>query len=949
MKKTFRILIAEDSEDDALLVLHQIRKGGYDIEHVRVETAEEMKLALKEKAWDIVLSDYQMPHFNGLEALAILKDSGIDLPFIIISGTIGEDVAVEAMKAGAHDYIMKNNLQRLFPAVERELRESRNRAERKRAENEIIRMNRTLRMLSDTNQALIKITDEASLLNEVCRIAVDAGGYLLAWVGFVEPDKAKTLLRVAHAGIDSDYIESASIDWADYEHDRGPYGTAVRSQQPCIVRNLQDDPNYAFWQDAAVHRGFNSVIALPLLSENQVLGVLGIYSGETDAFDTKEVEILKEQAEDLAFGIASLRIKDKKLQAEEALRASEERFSAVFRFSPLAIAIFRAEDSCITDVNDYFIKASGYSRDEIIGHTTSELGLYANPSDRDILLKMVQERGSVESFEFEASFKSGEIRTVISAVTFIYVNGVKHYLALILDITERKRSEERLHLLSTALEASANSVVITDNKSTIIWANEAFSRLSGYALNEAIGKKPRDLVYSGIHSREFYQHMWETILSGNVWHGEIINKQKNGQLYNEFLTITPVRDENNEIRHFIAVKQDITKQKKSEEELRAAKEKAEESNKLKSAFLATMNHELRTPLNHILGFSDLLRSGAILEQVIDYSNVIYKSGQNLLEIIEDIFELAIAEQSEIKLRQQTFKCLELFLSNKSVLTEILEISGKKDQIDLVFNVDKELLLQNITTDKNKINQVLINLFKNAVKFTNSGKIEFGLKEEEPGWLTFYVEDSGIGIPEDKHEIVFEFFRQADDSHTRKYGGIGIGLAISKKIAEVMNGSLSLESIPEKGSRFCLKIPVAISNFEDIQIKDYHKEIIIPKLHGKTILIAEDDHSSVVLIKNYLANTGAKLIEAANGKEVIEKLNMHPDVILMDLNMPIMDGYAATRIVKSKNRGIPVIAVTAYALSADKTKAIDAGCDSIISKPVEQNILFSELNKFLLTD
>jgi signal transduction histidine kinase len=213
---------------------------------------------------------------------------------------------------------------------------------------------------------------------------------------------------------------------------------------------------------------------------------------------------------------------------------------------------------------------------------------------------------------------------------------------------------------------------------------------------------------------------------------------------------------------------------------------------------------------------------------------------------------ALAEQSEIKLRQQTFNCLELFLSNKSVLLEILEISGKKDQIELVFNADKELLLQNITSDKNKINQVLINLFKNAVKFTKSGKIEFGLKMEEPGWLTFYVEDTGIGIPESKHEIVFEFFRQADDSHTREYGGVGIGLAISKKIAEVMNGTLSLESIPERGSRFCFRIPVAISNFEDIQIDDYHKEIIIPKFQGKTILIAGHP-ASTLLIKNYWQN------------------------------------------------------------------------------------------------
>ncbi|MBN2274237.1 MAG: response regulator, partial [Bacteroidales bacterium] len=385
-----------------------------------------------------------------------------------------------------------------------------------------------------------------------------------------------------------------------------------------------------------------------------------------------------------------------------------------------------------------------------------------------------------------------------------------------------------------------------------------------------------------------------------------------------------------------------------EEELIKAKEMAEESNRLKSAFLATMNHELRTPLNHILGFSDLIRSGAIIDNIPDYADIIYKSSQNLLEIIEGIFELALAEQSEIKLQLKTFKCLDLFISNKSALTEILEISGKKDQIELFFNADKELLLKNITSDKNKINQVLINLFKNAVKFTKSGKIEFGLQTEQPGWLTFYVKDTGIGIPRNKRDIIFEFFRQADDSHTRKYGGIGIGLAISKKIAEVMKGSISFESMPGKGSKFCFKIPVSISNVLSSPHEDESKKIIIPDFQDKIILITEDDPMSVDLIKRLLSNTGARLIEAANGEEAIEKLDHHPDIILMDLNMPIMDGYTATRIIKSRKPDIPVIAVTAFALSADKSKALEAGCDGIIPKPIDQRLLYSELNKHFLS-
>jgi CheY-like chemotaxis protein len=283
-----------------------------------------------------------------------------------------------------------------------------------------------------------------------------------------------------------------------------------------------------------------------------------------------------------------------------------------------------------------------------------------------------------------------------------------------------------------------------------------------------------------------------------------------------------------------------------------------------------------------------------------------------------------------------------------VLNEILKISGKKDQIELIFNADKELLIQNITADWTKINQVLINLFKNAVKFTKSGKIEFGLRKIDSGWLSFYVKDTGIGIPEDKHEVVFEFFRQLDDSDTREYGGVGIGLAISKRIAEVLRGSLRVESIQGKGSTFYFNVPVTLTN-TDTQSKGDNREISMLNLYGKTIIIAEDDPLSTELIKEYLSNTDVKIIEATNGKEVTEKLNLNPDVILMDLNMPVMDGYTATRLVKSKRPDIPVIAITAYALSTDQNKAKEAGCDSIISKPVEINILYEELRNHLHLD
>lgn len=711
MGNTLRILVVEDSEDDTFLVLRQITKGGYEVNYDRVETAPKMKSALEEKTWDIVLSDYAMPHFNGLEALEILKKTGIDIPFIIISGTIGEDVAVGAMKAGAHDYIMKNNLQRLLPTVERELRESRNRAEqrlleqekkqaedalresekryrritesltdylysvyvengravktiqspaciavtgysedefssdpylwykmvapedrelirtrlqqilegkdippiehriihkdgtvhwvsdttilfkdtlgqlqsydgvikditeRKRAEIEIARINRALRMLSDTNQALIRINDESTLLNEACRIVIEVGGYRMSWVGFAENNAEKNVVPVVVMGLEEGYIKTMGITWADEPHGQGPVGSAIRTGNICIARDIALDSSFAPWREAAMQCGYRSIIALPLMIEGFSAGALTIYSAETDAFDTKEVEILKELADDLAFGVSTLRIKAKKAQMEEKLKASEELFSAVFHLSPVAIAIFRANDSSIVDANDVFINSSGYSREEILGHSTSELGFYANLADRDRIMQMLQEKGVVESFEFESLNKAGEIRTLISAITYINIKEEKHYLALLLDITERKKSEEQLRLLSTALEAAANAILITDKKANIIWANDAFSKLTGYVPDEIIGHNPAEIINSGLQKKEFFDNLWQTILDGRIWNGEIINRRKDGSNYNEYMTITPVPDKEGNITHFIAVKQDITDRKLSEKALKASEKK----------------------------------------------------------------------------------------------------------------------------------------------------------------------------------------------------------------------------------------------------------------------------------------------------------------------------------------------------------------------------------------
>jgi PAS domain S-box-containing protein len=256
---------------------------------------------------------------------------------------------------------------------------------------------------------------------------------------------------------------------------------------------------------------------------------------------------------------------------------------------------------------------------------------------------------------------------------------------------------------------------------------------------------------------------------------------------------------------------DISDLKKTQLELIKAKDKAQESDRLKSAFLATVNHELRTPLNHILGFSELIRSGAEPEDVKSYADDILTSGKNLLSIIEDVFDLALAEEAKIKIRRQSFLLMNQFLENKSSFENILQLSGKEDQINLIFKPENRSLSVYYTADKSKINQVLDQLFKNAIKFTDRGTIEVGLKIQNTNQLVYYIKDTGIGIPEEKLSVIFDFFRQGDDTLTRAYGGLGIGLALSLRITKLLNGSLTVDSEPGKGSTFYFTVPVEVSD------------------------------------------------------------------------------------------------------------------------------------------
>jgi len=503
-------------------------------------------------------------------------------------------------------------------------------------------------------------------------------------------------------------------------------------------------------------------------------------------------------------------ITDRKL-IDEALKESEELYRNLIEKMPDGVYKSTHAGKFIS-VNPAMVSILGYESKEELKSIDIKTQLYFEED----------ERVRSESEDKDDSFDVYKMKRKDGTEVWVEDNGwytldekgnTLFHEGIIRDVTDRKSAENKLRILSQAVEQNPASTVITDANGKIEFVNTSFTLLTQYSPEEVIARPPR--IFNPGHIPEFdFNSMWKSLLKGKIWKGEFQNRRKDGSTYWENVAISSLTNSKGEISNYILIMDDITEKKKMLDDLIVAKEIAEGSNRLKSAFLATMNHELRTPLNHILGFSELIMSGVAPEDNANFAASIQSSGQSLLSIIEGVFDLALVEQAKIKLRNQTFSLMDHFMENKASFDSILRTSVKQEQIHLVFRPDTHWLSSYVTADRSKINQVLTNLFKNAVKFTHKGTIEFGYKIENESSLTFYIKDTGIGIAKEKQSIIFDYFRQGDDSYTRGYGGIGIGLAIAKKITKILKGELKVVSEPGLGSTFSLSLPVELSAIKE---------------------------------------------------------------------------------------------------------------------------------------
>jgi PAS domain S-box-containing protein len=502
-----------------------------------------------------------------------------------------------------------------------------------------------------------------------------------------------------------------------------------------------------------------------------------------------------------------------------------------------------------------------------------------------------------------------------------------------IEITRRREAEYKLRILSKAIRNSPVCVIITDPGGMIEYVNPAFVNSTGYSFAEVMGENTR-IINSGRHEKQFFSDMWSVIKQGQDWQGEILNKKKDGSLFWELVNISSVKNNVGEITHFVAIKDNISKRKHMEEELLRAKEKAEDSDRLKSAFLANMSHEIRTPMNAIVGLSSLLSDPELpLSERAGFSSIIQENSNVLLQLIDDIVDVSKIEAGQIKIRPAVCEI-------NALLTEIhesytLQIRNKGDKVKLLLNKSLNGQKQYTITDSYRLRQVLTNLISNALKFTDQGTVEFGYSIKNENEIQFFVKDTGIGIPADKHDLIFDRFRQADDTSTRYHQGAGLGLSISKSLVELLGGRIWVESARGHGSSFYFTIPMRKSSDKKGTEAQNPELLSIPDLTGKTILVVEDLEVNYTLLEALLKKTGANLPWAENGINALEYFKNNNDIslVLLDLNLPDIHGLDVLMEIKKKHKDLPVIIHTAYAMNGEKEVCLKAGCDGFITKPI----------------
>jgi len=630
-------------------------------------------------------------------------------------------------------------------------------------------------------------------------------------------------------------------------------------------------------------------------------------------------------------------------------------FKQIVEQSPNSIVITNL-DGNIEYVNSMFTETTGYSLKEVINQNPRILNAGIQPREYYAEMWKTIKNGKTWQGEFYNKKKNGEIYLEAVKISPIKNKGGEntHYLGIKTDVTKLKENEERL---KSFINIVPDIICYKDGQGRWLLANEADLKLFCLTEVDYFGKTDAELAdfTSDIYKEAFLTCM---ITDEKAWKSKTISHveetiptiEGSERIYDVFKI--PSFYPNGERKGLAVIGRDITELKRNEKMLLKLKQKAEESNLLKTEFINNMSHEIRTPLNGILGFSSLLnRPNLTDENRKYYTKIIQKSGNQLLRIIDDILEISRLGTKQEKIYEKKVCLNEIF----SDLFSIFELKAKEKGLKLKIKTELSQKESTILTDETKLIKIISNLLGNALKFTNKGFIEFGYKlitDPKPAVIEIYVKDTGIGIKPENHKTIFKRFVQEEKQISKKAGGLGLGLSIVKENLELLGGKIRIESDKGKGATFFITIPYKPVNQESIKNSTENNSKKIVKTKNKyTVLIVEDEETNYLYINTFLNyyELNLTILHAKHGQEAVEicKKNQEIDLVLMDLKMPVMTGFEATKLIKKFRPNLKIIAQTAYSTKEEKEQAFAAGCDDFISKPISEEDLNRMIDKHLI--
>ncbi|MBN2638567.1 MAG: PAS domain S-box protein [Bacteroidales bacterium] len=632
---------------------------------------------------------------------------------------------------------------------------------------------------------------------------------------------------------------------------------------------------------------------------------------------------------------------------KQNLTYEKEFYRNIFELSPIGLILEDSEGK-ILDANGSILKVTGYTKNELVGKNIS---IFAPPEEKEKVLNDIKEilKGNTLRQEVININKDNKRRhhTEIIESRIQLPDGSMGILSINNDISLRKKVEEDL-LKSNKSLAMAQQIGkigtwdydLMDDK--LFWSDGVYDQ---FGLKPGTVFPSQNLFLSFVHPDDKHKvnEAIKNVFENNSDYDLNIRMLKNdGTEWIGHTIGALIKNEKGQVTHFLGIQQDITDLTKITKELIEAKEKAEESNRLKSEFLTNLSHEIRTPMNGIIGFASLLEQESLNnDEKRNFAQIIINSSKQLLRIIDDILEISKLQTKQIKIIKEEVNLSDILLE----LFSIFDLKAKQSGLHMYLKnqlQDDEFRIQ---TDASKLKKILSNLLENAFKFTKEGYIELGLKKEYDTYI-FHVKDTGLGIKKEMQKIIFERFSQEEKEISQKSGGLGLGLSIAMENAQLLGGSVCVESEKGEGSTFYVKIPFGGKKNTE-EMKQNKKEITE---QTATILVAKDEEVNYQYIEILLRKfpTPVKIFHVVNGQEAVSfcQKGNKVDLILMDIKMPLMNGIEATRLIRKTHPDLPIIAQTAYARVEDKEEALAAGCNEYLSKPFRKDHFYKTIFNYL---